>query len=380
MHDPITQPAANSVVRPERIIALVIFALLLLACFAVLRPFLSALLWAVILGFSLWPIHRRLVSLLRGRRSLAALLTTGAITAALVVPLIITVANLTDDARDLSAAGRAWLSSGIPKSPAWVRSMPVIGSAAGRSWDDLAIRTNGALRSTPSEGISSPTTEPVDHSRFVQAARTLLTGVKTWVLALGLAIGEGVLQVVLALFLMFFMLRDGESLAARLRHGLLRIAGERGSRLLDVAAGTVRGVTYGILGTAAAQGLLAGIGFLIAGVPGASLLGLLTFFLSVVPMGPPLVWIPAVVWLFHTGSPGWGIFMIIWGLLVSSIDNVIKPLLISRGSNMPFLLIFLGVLGGALLFGLIGLFIGPTLLAVAYRVIDEWSGEPGATV
>jgi len=132
-------------------------------------------------------------------------------------------------------------------------------------------------------------------------------------------------------------------------------------------------VVYGILGTAFVQAIMAGAGFLIAGVPGAAFLGLLTFFLSVVPVGPPLIWIPAALWLFHQGSTGWAIFMIVWGFLVSSVDNVVKPWLISQGSAMPFLLIFFGVLGGAMTFGFIGVFIGPTLLAVGYRLVAEWA-------
>jgi predicted PurR-regulated permease PerM len=135
----------------------------------------------------------------------------------------------------------------------------------------------------------------------------------------------------------------------------------------------VRGVVYGILGTCLAQSLMAGIGFLVAGVPGAALLALLTFFLSVVPMGPPLVWLPAALWLFQQGRTGWGIFMVVWGVGVSTIDNFVKPWLISQGSDMPFLLILFGVLGGALAFGFIGVFIGPTLLAVAYRLVKEWA-------
>jgi predicted PurR-regulated permease PerM len=158
-----------------------------------------------------------------------------------------------------------------------------------------------------------------------------------------------------------------------------RIGGERGKHLLTVAGNTIRGVVYGILGTALAQALLAGIGFLIAGVPGAAVLALLTFFLSVVPMGPPLVWIPAVIWLFHQGHTGWGIFMLFWGVGVSSVDNVVKPWLISQGSDMPFLLIFFGVLGGALAFGFIGVFLGPTLLAVGYRLVTEWATTAPAT-
>jgi predicted PurR-regulated permease PerM len=121
------------------------------------------------------------------------------------------------------------------------------------------------------------------------------------------------------------------------------------------------------------QAVMAGIGFFVAGVPGAALLALLTFFLSAVPIGPPLVWIPASLWLFSQGSNGWGIFMVIWGVGVSSVDNIVKPWLISQGSDMPFLLIFFGVLGGALAFGFIGVFIGPTLLAVGYRLLTEWA-------
>src|SRR5438045_5453912 len=142
--------------------------------------------------------------------------------------------------------------------------------------------------------------------------------------------------------------------------------------LLEIAGNTVRGVVYGILGTGLVQAVMAGIGFFIAGVPGAALLALLTFFLSVVPVGPPLVWIPAALWLFHQGSTGWGIFMLVWGMLVSSVDNVVKPWLISQGSDLQFLLILFGFLGGPLMFGFIGVFIGPTLLAVGYRLFTEW--------
>jgi predicted PurR-regulated permease PerM len=133
-------------------------------------------------------------------------------------------------------------------------------------------------------------------------------------------------------------------------------------------------VVYGILGTALVQGVVAGIGFLIAGVPGALLLALLTFFLSLVPVGPPLVWGPAAIWLFNQGHTGWGIFMIIWGVaVISSVDNFVKPWLISQGSNLPFILILFGVLGGALAFGFIGVFLGPTLLAVGFKLIQEWA-------
>ena len=140
----------------------------------------------------------------------------------------------------------------------------------------------------------------------------------------------------------------------------------------------MRGVVYGVLGTAVIQGVLMGIGLLVAGVPGPGVLALLAFFVSVLPpLGTAFVWLPAAIWLFFQGATGWAIFMLVWGVLVNNIEPVVKPLLISKGSDMPFLLIFFGVLGGAVAFGFIGIFLGPTLLAVGFRVVREWSVAPG---
>ena len=387
--------------RTEHTVRRVVVVLLLFGSLLVLWPFLSAVLWAIVLSFSIWPVHRRLVAWLGGRHTLAALIITLVFLAALVVPLIVAVANLAGDARALTGAGREWLASGAA-TPAWIGRVPLVGPPASRYWNDLADELREMMAAADSTAAAvvpttaptvaptlvptvvpdvvpvpatSPTTSsaPVDRSKLRQTIRAVLAWGRSFLVTFGLAIGAGVMQVVLSLLLMFFILKDGEALATRLASMAARISAERGTVLLDLAGGTVRGVVYGILGTALAQGIMAGIGFLIAGVPGATLLGLLTFLLSVLPMGPPLVWLPAAGWLFHQGRPGWGVFMLIWGVGVSSIDNVVKPLIISRGSKMPFVLIFLGVLGGALTFGLIGVFIGPTLLAVAYRLIDEWS-------
>ena len=384
----------------ERTIGLVVLTLLLLGSFVVLRPFFSAMLWAIVLSFSLWPVHRRLTRWLGDRRTLAALLLTLTIAAAVFVPLMVTVANLAEDARSLVSVGRGMFQAGPPPAPVWLRKTPLIGRRAAIQWEGIAAEIYAVIRerraaeqapppttapsataspaSAPSATAPSatapPTTAPSElRPRLRQAVRSFIAWAKSWMLAFGLAIGQGLMQVALSLLLTFFILKDAEALAARLKTMAHRISRDQGIQLLHVAGGTVRGVVYGILGTALVQGLMAGIGFLIAGVPGAALLGLITFFVSVLPMGPPLVWIPAAIWLFNRGSTGWGIFMVIWGVGVSSIDNVIKPLIISRGSNMPFILILLGVLGGALTFGLIGVFIGPTLLAVAYRLVVEWS-------
>jgi predicted PurR-regulated permease PerM len=190
----------------------------------------------------------------------------------------------------------------------------------------------------------------------------------------------GLLQLALSILIAFFIFRDGTSAAKHVSNAVERIAGEHGKHLLELAGSTVRGVVYGILGTAFVQAVMAGIGFLLAGVPGAGVLALLTFFLSAVPFGPPLIFLPAALWLFHQGSTGWGVFMLVWGAALSTVDNFIKPWLISRDSAMPFLLILFGVLGGAITFGAIGVFLGPTLLAVGYRLLNEWTSTRDTVV
>lgn len=336
--------------RLERNLVWIILVILLLGCLMVMQPFISALLWAIVLSFSVWPLHRRLLKLVRGRRAIAAALMTSAMILVMLVPFVIVGATLAQNIKELSTATRTWLEAGPPAPPTWLAKVPVVGAKAVEKWQTLAS----------------------DSASLIEEAKRFIEPVSAWFLKVGLKLGSGVFELALSILITFFFLRDGLSLADRLTTGVSRIAGEQGKHLLGVAGGTVRGVVYGILGTALVQAVIAGIGFLIAGVPGASLLALMTFFLSVVPVGPPLIWLPASLWLFHQGSTGWGIFMLIWGVGVSSVDNVVKPWIISQGSAMPFLLIFFGVIGGAFAFGFIGVFIGPTLLAVGYRLFEEW--------
>ncbi len=376
--------------RLEQGLSVVTLGLLLIGCFVVMRPFLSALMWAVVLGFTLWPVQSRLTRWLGNRRTLAASVTTLTIAIVLVVPFVVVGISVADDGRALAAATRKWSEGGLPAPPAWVERIPIIGNQAKFYWEEFDkdleafwlqlrkpideepgfIAEEGDVELLPG---ASPVPPSFWESRLANALRNLFAWAQSWLPSAGLAIGRGMTEVVLSVFLAFFILRDGRDVAVRLATGVDRIAGERGRHLLEVAGNTVRGVVYGILGTALVQGGLAAVGFFIAGVPGATLLGLLTFFLSVVPMGPPLVWIPAVIWLYQQGATGWAIFMLVWGVVVSSVDNLVKPWLISQGSNLPFILIFFGVIGGALAFGVIGVFLGPTLLAVAYRLIEEWS-------
>ena len=250
--------------------------------------------------------------------------------------------------------GKRLMDEGPPDPPAWVSQIPLIGERAQAYWASIAH----------------------DSASLVADLRQYLEPLRTFALASGAGIAQGVLQLTLSILIAFFLYRDGEAISERLTASVGRIAGDRGRHLIGIATATMRGVVYGILGTAIAQGVLAAIGFWFAGVPAAPLLGLLTFFLSPVPVGPPLVWAPAAFWLFSNGQTGWAIFMLIWGVaVVSSVDNVIKPLIISRGSNLPFVLVLLGVLGGVIAFGFIGVFLGPTLLAIGFALIQDWSEE-----
>jgi predicted PurR-regulated permease PerM len=337
----------------EKSIGWILLALLTVGCLLVIKPFISSLLWATVLSFSLWPIYQRLVTRLHGRNTLAAAILTSAMFLSVLLPFAVAGITLAENVEELKAATHRWLGEGLPNPPSWVEKIPLVGQTAAASWKEL-------------QG---------DTPKLLEKARQIIEPATSFLLKGGLKLASGLLDLTLSILISFFLLRHGLKVADRLTSIIGRVAGERGKHLLLVAGSTVRGVVYGILGTALIQALMAGFGFAIAGVPGAAALALLTFFLSVVPMGPPLVWIPATLWLFHQDQTGWGIFMLVWGLGVSSIDNIVKPWLISQGSAMPLLLIFIGVLGGAFAFGFVGVFLGPTLLAVGYRIVAEWDAS-----
>ena len=344
-------PPSTPSSRIDQTLTLVVLALLIVGCFLVLRPFMTALLWAAILCTTAWPLYQRLLARLRGHATLAALLMVLAIAVILLAPFIVVGATIADNADRVAAWWRQLLETGPPELPAWIAQLPVIGPRAAEYWGSMAHDTAQVIE---------------DLRKYIEPARKIA-------LASGATFAAAVLQLALSIFIAFFFFRDGEIVVERLRGATERIAGERGFQLAVVAATTVRGVVLGILGTAIVQGVLAGLGLWIAGIKAAPLLGLLTFLLSPVPIGPPLVWVPAGLWLINVGETGWGLFVLAWGaLVVSTIDNVIKPLIISRGSDLPFVLVLLGVLGGAVAFGFIGVFLGPVLLAVGYALLQAW--------
>jgi predicted PurR-regulated permease PerM len=328
--------------------AVVVLALL---CLLVLRPFISAALWAVILCFTTWPLFLSLEEMLGGRRTLSALIATLFLAAVIVVPVAILGATLADNVSALISASQKLIREGPPSPPDWVASIPLVGSHIADYWNYL------------NQGSTV---------RLQELAR-LLPAAKVIALWGGSALAEGIFQITLSLIIAFFFYRDGHAAAAQLQMSLRRIAGERGDRLLELAGATIRAVVYGILGTSLLQGVVAAIGFGIAGVPGAVSLGFVTFLLSLVPGGPPIVAAFAAFWLYRQGSLPWAIFVMAWGLMVGMLDNIVKPLLISRGGSTPMILVMLGVLGGALAFGVIGMFLGPTLVALGYSLFEQWA-------
>lgn len=355
MSEPHRTPQASSfAARIEQWITLVVLAVLVGGCYLVLQPFLTAVIWAIVLCCTTWPVFVRLRRATRGSVTRASLLLTLVIALVVLAPFVVVGISLAENANELLEQGKRLIDEGPPDPPSWVGKIPLIGEGAQAYWGSIAH----------------------DSASLVSDLKQYFEPLRTFALAGGAAVVHGVLQLTLSIFIAFFFYKDGEAMSQRLTATVARIAGERGQHLIGVAVATTRGVVYGILGTAIVQGVLAAAGLWLAGVPAAPLLGLATFFLSPVPIGPPLVWAPAAFWLFSTGHTGWGIFILVWGVaVVSSVDNFIKPLIISRGTNLPFILVLLGVLGGVIAFGFIGVFLGPTLLAVGYALIEEWSRE-----
>ncbi|WP_028238847.1 AI-2E family transporter [Stutzerimonas azotifigens] len=338
----------------DRLLVQILLLALLGASLWVLAPFASALFWAAVLAFASWPLMRLLTRVLKGNVTLAAGLLTLGWMVLVAVPLVWLGFNIADQIRAANALLRDLQVEGLPPPPTWLDNIPLVGGRLVDFWETVDEQGTALFASI----------------------RPYIGEVGNWLLVRSARVGGGMLELALSLVLVFFFYRDGPRLAAFVHSLLHRLIDERADHYLELVAATVQRVVNGVIGTAAAQGLLALIGFLIAGVPGALVLGLLTFVLSLIPMGPPLVWVPATAWLFWQGEYGYAVFLGIWGMfIISGVDNVLKPYLISRGGNLPLVVVLLGVFGGILAFGFMGLFLGPTLLAVAYSLLSDWVVE-----
>jgi predicted PurR-regulated permease PerM len=345
----------------EKIAGTAILLLLVIGCFVVIRPFVSALLLALILCYSTWPVYAWGERILSGRKSVAAALMTLMVATILLIPLIILGSSLAEQVAQASVWIRHLFSEGFPTPPPWIATIPLVGPQLYQYWQGLGHNTAELLSDLAS-------------AKMVSDIGGYLLPAGEWLLTGAAILGQGSLQLALSLFIAFFFYRDGVDGAKRLNSGARRLWGERAPHLLDVAGATIKSVVYGTIGTAIAQSILTALGLWLAGVPGALVLGFVTFLMALTPIGAPLVWFPAAIWLFYTGATGWAVFMILWGILVvAGADNIIRPYFISRGSDLPFVLVFLGVFGGAIAFGFLGLFLGPTLLAIGYEIVRDWA-------
>ncbi len=323
-----------------------------IGCIEVLYPFLSAILWAAILAFTTWPFYVWLRTHLRLGHSGTALLMVTIVAVVVVLPLALAASDGADDAKHLNALLQGAVAAGLPQAPDWLDQVPLVGRTVADLWNGWAA----------------------DVDAMVAFFKPYFGVVAELGLSLLLGLANGVLGFVLALIVAFFFYAAGDRFAAVLTALLGRIAGSRAPRLIEVTGNTVRGVVYGILGTAVAQGILTTFGLWLAGMPRPLLLGVLAGGLAVLPVGAPVVWIPSALWLVASGHTWRGLFLFAYGLIaVSGADSLMRPYFISRGAQLPFLLTLLGVLGGALKFGLLGVFVGPVLLGVGFTLVREWA-------
>jgi len=335
----------------ERSVVVVLFLGLLVGAAAVLRPFATAILFGASVATAAWPLRERLVTRGLGRGKTATLMLLLSI-ALLVVPILLVAPSLSEQLAQGTQRVEAYFSA-APEHPAWLAAMPLVGKRLVSAWDH-AVEARGNVRT-----LLQPYAVNIEQT-MVSAAQ---------------ALADSVVQVILSLAIATMFWVSGERLVQALHKSLQRIGGKTADQVLEVAGGAVRSVAYGVMGTAVLQAVLMAVGLAVAGVPGAVVLGFVTLLLAISQIGGPLlilVWGGAVWWLFGQDQQAWAIFMIVWGLMVSTIDNFVKPWLIGFGIQMPMSLTILGVFGGFIAFGFLGLFIGPTLLAVIYTLLQAW--------
>jgi predicted PurR-regulated permease PerM len=335
-------------------LAVILIGVLIAACFWIMQPFLYAIIWAAMIVISTWPLLISLQSRLGGRRWAAVVIMTLILLCILFIPLILTVMVTIDKAQELFALSQSpFAGFKLPAVPVWVEKIPLFGRKIVSLWDQY-----GSLETSRLTELISPYYEKI-----------LL-----WVVAqaenFGLIIINSLVTIVIAAILYV----HGEAAGKGVCRFVRRIAGEHGENAALLAAKAVRSVALGIVVTAVIQSFLTYAGLLLAGIPGVVLLTAITFIMCVAQVGPLVVLVPVTIWLFYNDHSGWGWFMIVWTVVIETVDN---SMLIKKGVDLPLLLIFAGVLGGLISFGILGLFIGPVVFAVTYTLLKEWisSGE-----
>jgi predicted PurR-regulated permease PerM len=335
----------------ERAIGLALVASLTAACAAATAPVAVPLLWGVIIAVATWPPYRRLRDALGGRAKLAAALVALLLALTLAAPVVALSLSLAGYAQALGPALERLGHAGPPAPPAWLAGVPAVGPPLDALWRE-ATADLGAL---------------LGH---LQPYLARATG---WALARGADLGLALVQFLAAILVAAVLHATGEPALALLARLLRRVGGEREVALLALAGHTIRGVALGVVGTAVVQGAVAGLGLLVAGAPAPLLLGFAAFAVAIVQLPASVMLLPVAGWLFWDGATWQAVFLAAWALLVvGTVDNLVRPYLISQGADLPFVLVTVGVVGGLLAWGFLGMFLGATLLAVGHSLLRDW--------
>jgi predicted PurR-regulated permease PerM len=342
----------------HRVLAVLLILLLAAASFVILAPFLTAIIWAATIAVATWPALIWLTRRMGGRRGLAVAVMTLVMLLIFFAPLVVAVGAVVDHADDLTQWSREIAASGIPDAPGWVSRIPVVGPKLAVRWHEASL---------------------LSADEFLQRAAPWLAKSSGWLLAKAGGVLLMSLQLLLTAIVAALLYTTGETAAAALIAFARRLGGDKGEELVRLAGKAVRGVALGVVVTALIQAALAVLALVFAGVPAAVLLGAVVFFLCVAQVGPLLVLGPAVGWLYWSGRPGAGTGLLVATVFVTLLDNVLRPILIKKGADLPLLLVFAGVIGGMLAVGVLGIFVGPVLLAVTWTLLRAWIAEPPAT-
>jgi predicted PurR-regulated permease PerM len=332
--------------------------ILIAATFWIMRPFLPSLIWAAMIVAATWPLMRKVESWLWGKRGLAVTVMTVAMLFLFIVPFSLAIVAILENADKIMGWVNALKTQALPALPGWVEGIPVIGPKLAAAWQSLVAGP---------EGLSS---------RLAPYAGKIFS----WFLSQAGSVGMIAIQFLLTVIIAAIFYAKGEVASTGVIRFARRLGGHRGEEVAILAAQTVRGVALGVVGTALIQSLLGGIGVAVCGVPAAAVLTAVMFILCIAQLGPALVLIPAIIWLYYTDQTTWGTVLLVWSIFVGTIDNFLRPLLIKMGADLPIFLIFAGVIGGLVTFGVVGLFIGPVVLAITYRLLAAWvdSSEEGS--
>jgi len=343
---------------PRAVLAVLFLGLFIASSLWILSPFLVAIVWATLIAVATWPLLRSLERLLWGKRKLAVAVLTIGLLGVVMVPLLAGVAAIVTHVDAIAGFAQKLSTRELPPAPAWLEKIPLMGAKAAATWNRAA-----------KDGL------PV----LLQQASPYLSGGVRWFTERIGSIATLLAQFLLTVIITAVMYSTGESAIAGVRAFARRLAGPKGEASVELAGGAIRAVAMGVIVTAVAQSLLAGLGLLIAGVPLVGLLTALMFILAIAQIGPLPVLLLVVIWSFSALTPAWATFVLVWSAVAGLVDNFLKPILIKKGADLPLLLIFAGVIGGMISFGLIGIFVGPVVLAVTYTLGQSWvRGEGNA--